>query len=194
MLATGIEGVDVGAALFSFGIRLSIRGVGEYLTRWGYTPQKAARRAYERDDAAVMEWLTIEYPKIRALSGKTPRSTGTTSGRAFGPEPAPWLRAAGSEADREDPGAPQEPVDDRGGDEPRQGALHDLPLNSSEYFNGDLQGEIQRGMPSKDVTDPKRTVLGPSRRIQKSPARVWANSGIDTSATLRSFTAITPSQ
>ncbi len=30
------------------GIRLSIRGVGEYVARWGYTPQKAARRTCER--------------------------------------------------------------------------------------------------------------------------------------------------
>ena len=37
---------------------------GRYLTRWGYTPQKAARRAYERDDEAVQRWLTYEYPKI----------------------------------------------------------------------------------------------------------------------------------
>ncbi len=51
-----------------FGIRLSIRGVGEYVARWGYTPQKAARRAYERDDAAVKDWLLIEYPKIKACA------------------------------------------------------------------------------------------------------------------------------
>lgn len=49
-----------------FGIRLSIRGVGEYLARWSYTPQNAARRAYKRNDEAVKDWLTIEYPKIRA--------------------------------------------------------------------------------------------------------------------------------
>jgi transposase len=47
-----------------FGVTLSIRGVGEYLARWGYTPQKAARRAYERDDDAVRYWLAHEYPKI----------------------------------------------------------------------------------------------------------------------------------
>ena len=45
-------------------------------------------------------------------------------------------------------------------------------LNPSECFNGDLKGEIQRGIPPKDVVELKRTVLGHSRRIQKSPARV----------------------
>jgi len=47
-------------------------------------------------------------------------------------------------------------------------------LNPSEYFNGDLKGAIQRGIPPKDVKDLKRTMLSHSRRIQKSPARVRA--------------------
>lgn len=47
------------------GVRLSIRGVGDYLQRWGYTPQKAMRRAYERDEARVQAWLTEEYPRIK---------------------------------------------------------------------------------------------------------------------------------
>jgi transposase len=47
-------------------------------------------------------------------------------------------------------------------------------LKPSEYFNGDLKGEIQRGIPAKDATELKRTVLGYSRRIQKSPHRVRA--------------------
>ena len=42
-------------------------------------------------------------------------------------------------------------------------------LNPSEYFNGDLKGEIQRDVPPKDLTDLKRTVLSTSRRIQKTP-------------------------
>jgi transposase len=29
------------------GVKLSISAVGEYLARWGYTPQKPIRRAYE---------------------------------------------------------------------------------------------------------------------------------------------------
>ncbi|MDA8349133.1 MAG: winged helix-turn-helix domain-containing protein [Pseudomonadota bacterium] len=60
-----------------FDVRLSIRGVGEYVARWGCTPQKAARRAYERDAAAVKDWLSIEYRRSRrARRGDTPRSAG----------------------------------------------------------------------------------------------------------------------
>jgi transposase len=49
-----------------YGVKLSIRAVGDYLSRWGYTPQKPIRRAYERDDAKVKEWLQREYPRIKS--------------------------------------------------------------------------------------------------------------------------------
>jgi transposase len=48
-----------------FKIRVSERTVRRYLAKWGFTPQKPARRAYERDDEAVKEWLEQEYPAIR---------------------------------------------------------------------------------------------------------------------------------
>lgn len=49
-----------------FGIRLSLWTVGRYLRRWGFTPQKPLRRAYERDPQAVRKWLSKEYPTIRS--------------------------------------------------------------------------------------------------------------------------------
>jgi len=51
-----------------FGLWLSIWTVGRYLRRWGFTPQKPLRRAYERDPQAVRRWLKKEYPAIRALA------------------------------------------------------------------------------------------------------------------------------
>jgi transposase len=48
-----------------FDIQLSVSTVGRYLRRWGFTPQKPLRRAYERDPAAVQKWLDEEYPAIR---------------------------------------------------------------------------------------------------------------------------------
>jgi len=47
-----------------FRVMMPIRTVGLYLQRWGMTPQRPTRRAYERDDAAVARWLRVEYPKI----------------------------------------------------------------------------------------------------------------------------------
>jgi len=48
-----------------FGIRVSAWTTGRYLARWGFTPQKPARRAYERNPEAVRRWLEEEYPLIR---------------------------------------------------------------------------------------------------------------------------------
>jgi len=48
-----------------FKLRVSARTVRRYLVRWGFTPQKPVRRAYERNNTAVQHWLTEEYPAIR---------------------------------------------------------------------------------------------------------------------------------
>ena len=48
-----------------YGIALSVSTVGRYLRRWGFTPQKPLRRAYERDPEAVTRWLREQYPAIR---------------------------------------------------------------------------------------------------------------------------------
>ena len=53
-----------------FGLRRSVWTVGRYLRGWGFTPQKPARRAFERDPVAVERWLAEEYPGIRAQAKK----------------------------------------------------------------------------------------------------------------------------
>lgn len=53
-----------------FGVSVSVWTVGRYLKRWGLTPQKPLRRAYEQDPKAVREWLETEYPRIRAQAKK----------------------------------------------------------------------------------------------------------------------------
>ena len=52
-----------------YGIRLSVRGVGNYLQRWGFTPQKPIRRAYEQRPEAVQKWLDEAYPAIAQRAG-----------------------------------------------------------------------------------------------------------------------------
>ena len=49
-----------------FAVRLSARSVRRHLKRWGFTPQKPVRVAYERNAEAVALWLREEYPAIRA--------------------------------------------------------------------------------------------------------------------------------
>ena len=52
-----------------FDIDMAVRTVGSYLQRWGFTPQKPVKRAYERNDKHVNRWLNEEYPAI-ALKAK----------------------------------------------------------------------------------------------------------------------------
>jgi len=53
-----------------FGIQLSVWTVGRYLKRWGFTPQKPARRAWEQNPEKVRQWLEKEYPHIRLQAQK----------------------------------------------------------------------------------------------------------------------------
>ena len=49
-----------------FGIRLAVRTMGKYLHRWGFTPQKPMKKAYEQSPTAVKKWLDEDYPVIAA--------------------------------------------------------------------------------------------------------------------------------
>lgn len=64
------------------GVEMPIRTVGEYLKRWGYTPQKPLRRAYEQDPQRVKAWLDSEYPAIeqRAQQENAESAWGDESG------------------------------------------------------------------------------------------------------------------
>jgi transposase len=48
-----------------YDIDLPIRTVGDYLKRWGMTPQKPQKRAYEQRAPEVKAWLEEEYPEIQ---------------------------------------------------------------------------------------------------------------------------------
>ncbi|MEX8512027.1 MAG: IS630 family transposase [Leptothrix ochracea] len=47
-----------------FDLDMPIRTVGEYLMRWGMTPQRPARRAREQDEIALTAWTSETYPDI----------------------------------------------------------------------------------------------------------------------------------
>lgn len=51
-----------------FGVVMPIRTVGEYLGRWGYTPQRPLKRALEQRPAEVRRWIEETYPAILARS------------------------------------------------------------------------------------------------------------------------------
>lgn len=74
---------------------MPVRTVGEYLKRWGFTPQKPAKRNRERNPAAVEKWLNEEYPAIKAAAKKdggeifwedeAGLQTGDVRGRGYAP-------------------------------------------------------------------------------------------------------------
>ena len=78
------------------GVTLAIRTVGDYLRRWGFTPQRPIRRARERQDAAVRAWLAEHYPRIVARAkaeraqihwgDETGISNQATYGRSYAPK------------------------------------------------------------------------------------------------------------
>lgn len=47
------------------GVEMSITSVGELLHRLGLSPQKPLRRAYERDEEAIKDWVEETYPQIK---------------------------------------------------------------------------------------------------------------------------------
>ena len=52
------------------GVRMGLTSVGDMLHRLGLTPQKPLRRAYERDEEAVQEWVDVVYPKVKKYAKK----------------------------------------------------------------------------------------------------------------------------
>lgn len=49
-----------------FGIELALNTMGDYLRKWGFTPQKPCKRAYEQCPKKVQKWLDETYPAIEA--------------------------------------------------------------------------------------------------------------------------------
>jgi transposase len=49
-----------------FGVSYTLQGVGILLKDWGFTPQRPAKRAIERNDEAVKKWKEVEYPQLAA--------------------------------------------------------------------------------------------------------------------------------
>ena len=50
-----------------YGLVIPIHTAGEYLKRWGFTPQKPIKRAYEQHPEAVKAWLANKREKIEVF-------------------------------------------------------------------------------------------------------------------------------
>ena len=77
------------------GIRMPVRTVGDYLKRWGMSPQKPVKRAYQRSEPAVVQWLEQTYPALKAAAkatgseihwaDETGLQSGENRGRSYAP-------------------------------------------------------------------------------------------------------------
>ena len=64
-------------------VALKIRAVGNYLKRWGFTPQKPIRKAYEQKPEAVKAWLVANLglaPQNIQTAGEGSRKMVVLSG------------------------------------------------------------------------------------------------------------------
>ena len=95
----------VGELIFKrYGLRLPIRTLGEYLKRWGFTPQKPKRRDYAQQPEQVKQWLDEQYPALekRAKSqnadiywgDETGVSNQDQQGRSYAPKGKTPVRRA----------------------------------------------------------------------------------------------------
>lgn len=74
-----------------FEIDMPIRTVGEYLLRWGYTPQRPMKRALEQNPVKIEQWLNDTYPMIAARA-KAEGATIYWSDETAVAEDGHWLR------------------------------------------------------------------------------------------------------
>jgi len=51
-------------------VKIALRTISDYLKRWGYSPHKPMKRAYEQNPKAVERWLNKEHPAIKARAKK----------------------------------------------------------------------------------------------------------------------------
>lgn len=49
-----------------YGVDMPLRTITDYLKRWGFTPQRPTKRAYEQNPKAVVQWHETVYPQIRS--------------------------------------------------------------------------------------------------------------------------------
>ena len=91
----------------SYNIDIPIRTMGNYLKRWGFTPQKPVTRAYERNEKHVQKWLDEGYPTIKETAKKegaeihwgdeTGLRSDDVNGRGYAPKgKAPVRRTRGA--------------------------------------------------------------------------------------------------
>ncbi len=64
-----------------FGVRYHVDHVGRLLHELGWSPQKPARRALERDEDAIRRWVRHEWPRVKKKPGVDERPSSSSTRR-----------------------------------------------------------------------------------------------------------------
>lgn len=46
-------------------VTISIQAMGDYLRKWGFSPQRPSKRNYKQNPVAIKQWLDVDYPAIK---------------------------------------------------------------------------------------------------------------------------------
>lgn len=65
-----------------FGVHYHVAHVGRLLHALGFSPQKPARRAVERDEEAIRRWIQVEWPRVKKTLPVGGRRSSSATKRA----------------------------------------------------------------------------------------------------------------
>jgi len=64
-----------------FGVGYHVDHVGRLLHELGWSPQKPARRALERDEVAIGNWVKQDWPRVKKTPGAAARRSSSSTKR-----------------------------------------------------------------------------------------------------------------
>lgn len=171
-----------------FKIKLPVRTVGTYLVRWGFSPKKPIKKAYEQRPVEVKAWLDNSYPVIakRAQAegaeihwgDETGLRSDDVRGRSFAPKgKTPVVRV---NSKRENVGLISTDTKlvkaclTKHQDEIEVFYLpsYSPELNPDEMLNADLKQAVTTKAPARTKGQLLKTTISHMRKLQKSPERV----------------------
>lgn len=164
-----------------FKIEMPIRTVGEYLKRWGFTPQRPLKKAYEQKPELVEAWLKESYPAIaeRAKAEGAEIHWGDETGIRSDCQHGRSYAPAGKTPVQRVPGSRFAKVRDWLKKHAEHIELFFLPayspeLNPDEYLNCDLKALVHGGKPARNRDELESKIRGAMMKIQNRPKRVMS--------------------
>ena len=146
-----------------FGVKLQVRTMGKYLARWGFTPQKPMKKAYEQSPAAVKKWHEEDYPIIAARAkaegaeihwgDESGLRSDDVRGRGFAPKgQTPVIRVDAIEVFYLPSYSPE--------------------LNPDEMANADIKQAVTKLAPARTKLQLVKATARHLRSVQRQPERI----------------------